>query len=262
MDVTMTVAEELKVVMVEIFPWVLFWHSLYRASQVLSPRLWSGTYPSRLSDSERDYWDASVVSSLHGVVISALGFYVLWTDVNIHDGGYAYESRLSRLCLAVVVGYLINDLYLGLTHLEWPGTSMMLFHHILGIVAMTYTAVYHFGSGMVVCIVVLEATSPFINFRWFFDKSGMKLSSPTLYLANGAMITVSWFALRICFYGYSIMKYVVFGWSELMSYGNHMHTLVVVIGLAGGYVLQVIWFKKIFAGLKKALSAKSSSKSD
>jgi hypothetical protein len=40
-----------------------------------------------------------------------------------------------------------------------------------------------------------------------------------------------------------------------MAYNNHLHTIVVVFGMAGGYVLQVIWFKKIFAGMMKALTS-------
>jgi hypothetical protein len=223
--------------------------------QFLSPRLWPATYPSKLTQSECDYWNASAVSSVHGVVVSAVGFYVLSTQNELYSEGYKYETAESLLCVNIVVGYLMSDLYLSITHLEWPGTAMMLFHHILGIFSMIYTTVYHFGTGMVVCIVVLEATSPFVNFRWFFEKNGMKTESPTLYVLNGAMITISWFLLRICFYGWMIINYVYLLWAELMAYDNHMHTFVVVFGMAGGYVLQVVWFKKIFVGMMKALSA-------
>ena len=223
--------------------------------QFMSPRLWPATYPSRLTPSECDFWNASAVSSVHGIVVSAVGFYVLRTQDALYTEGYTYETPESLLCVNIVVGYLLSDLYLGITHLDWPGTAMMLFHHILGIFSMIYTSVYHFGTGMIVCIVVLEATSPFVNFRWFFEKNGLKTSSPTLYLVNGAMITVSWFLLRICFYGWMIFNYVFRQWSDLMSYDNHLHTFVVVFGMAGGYVLQVLWFKKIFAGMMKALSA-------
>jgi hypothetical protein len=41
-----------------------------------------------------------------------------------------------------------------------------------------------------------EATTPFINLRWFFDVSGMK-SSP-LYLINGLIMFVGWYTIRIC----------------------------------------------------------------
>jgi hypothetical protein len=198
------------------------------------------------------------VSSVHGVVVSAVGFYVLATQEELYVQGYAYETPESRLCVAIVVGYLISDMYLGLTHMEWPGSEMMLFHHVLGIFSMIYTAVHHIGTGMVVCIVVLEATSPFVNFRWFFEKNGLKQTSPILYIVNGVMITLSWFLLRICFYGWMIVSFVFNRWSELMTYDNHMHTVVVVVGLAGGYILQVVWFKKIFVGMLKAL--KSSNK--
>ena len=187
--------------------------------------------------------------------MSVVGFHVLATQSELYSEGYKYETPESLLCVNIVVGYLLSDLCLGLTHLEWPGTMMMLFHHVLGIFSMVYTTTHHFGTGMIVCIVVLEATSPFINFRWYFEKSGMKTSAPMLYLVNGALITLSWFLLRICFYGWMIFKFVFQLWSDLISYDNHLHTFVVVFGLVGGYVLQVVWFKKIFAGMMKALSA-------
>lgn len=197
------------------------------------------------------------MSSVHGVVVAAAGLHVMFTDNRLYTDGYKFESDGSLLCVNIVVGYLISDLYLGITHMDWPGSYMMLFHHALGIFSMIYTAVYHFGTGMVVCIVVVEATSPFVNFRWFFEKSGLKTSAPMLYLVNGAMITLSWFVLRICFYGWVIVHFVLLRWSELMAYRNPLHSAVVVVGLAGGYLLQVMWFKKIVAGMMKALAGPS-----
>lgn len=256
MEANNDIMSEMKVAFTAVLPWFVFWHVMYRAFQFLSPRLWPATYPKRLTPSECDYWNASAVSSVHGVVVSAVGFYVLGTQDELYTKGYNYETPESLLCVNIVVGYLLSDLYLGVTHLEWPGTSTMLFHHVLGIFSMMYTTVHHFGTGMIVCMVVLEATSPFINFRWFFEKNGMKTSAPTLYLVNGVMITLSWFALRICFYGWMIFNFVYQLWPELMSYDNHLHTFVVVVGMGGGYILQVLWFKKIFAGMLKAMSAK------
>lgn len=280
------VIDELKVALAGILPWFVFWHVMYRAFQVcsplvplmlylqvqyyiistyriccifirkfLSPRLWPATYPSRLTPSECDFWDASAVSSVHGVIVSVVGFYVLFTQDALYTEGYKYETPEALLCMNIVVGYLISDLYLSLTHLEWPGTSMMLFHHLLGIFSMIYTTVHHYAAGTIVCMVVLEATSPFINFRWFFEKNGIKTTSPFLYLLNGAMITLSWFLLRICFYGWMIFNFVIRLWSDLMSYNSYLHTFVVVFGMLGGYALQIVWFKKIFAGMMKALTS-------
>lgn len=246
-----------------IFFWFLFFHLLYRFFQVFSPKIWPETYNKLLRNdkNEADYWDSCVVSTIHGILVAGVGFYVIFTQEGYFTEDYEFESREALLCGYIITGYLISDAYLCLTHLMWPGLNMLLFHHFLGIYCFGYAILHHFGTGMVVSSVVLEATSPFINNRWFFDKSGYRQSS--MYLINGVMITLSWFVLRISFFGWVTYRYTYALFPVLLSYNNYHHMAVTLVGFGGAYGLQVVWFQKIVAGmLKVLLGSKSKSVKD
>ena len=138
---------------------------------------------------------------------------------------------------------------------------MLLFHHVLGIICMFHSLTMGYGSGLVIPCVIVEATAPFVNGRWFLDKIGWR--SSTLYIINGAMITILWFLLRIVFMGWFLFQYVYVKWDELMGYNDISHVIVVLSGFVGGYGLQVIWFQKIVSGMMKILSTtKPKSKDD
>lgn len=245
---------------INVFAWFVAFHLLYRASKVFSPMIAPETYSNlrKKDPNEADYWDSCVVSAVHGIFISALGFYVLMEE-DVIGGGYTYETPLSRLCTYIITGYLFNDMILCLTHRMWPGLGMLLFHHILGVYCTTYSLYTHYGSGLVVLTVVVEATAPFVNGRWFLDKLGWR--NTTLYLVNGMIITVTWFLLRILFMGWYLYIFAYEKWGELVGFDNKQLMFVVLAGFVGGYGLQVIWFQKILSGMLKVLSSsKSSSK--
>lgn len=86
-----------------------------------------------------------------------------------------------------------------------------------------------------------------MNGRWFLHTHGLK--DTTLYIVNGALMALSFFLLRI-------VGMAVFGWRILMTIDKLMELPLTTYGLllpcyVVGYMLQLMWFRKIFEGLIK-----------
>ena len=108
------------------------------------------------------------------------------------------------------------------------------------------------------CAVLMETTTPFVNQRWFFAQSGIK--SGVLYLVNGLVMTVLWFLLRI----------LVFFWlgTRLFAMREQVFSVplyksgFILFSYAGGFSLQIFWFRKILKGALKAVGIGGGSTSE
>jgi len=150
----------------------------------------SSTYMT-LPSAARGYWAASVVSTIHAVLLSAFCYHAatsgsLWTRWDLF-----LSTPESEFCISVFCGYLCSDLCVALYYRgAWSGWKMNVAHHsvvILSLVQMlsglgsdrsTYGHCFAMSAGMT------ELTTPFVNNRWFMDQMGMKSSS--VFAVNGA----------------------------------------------------------------------------
>ena len=57
---------------------------------------------------------------------------------------------------------------------------------------------------MTVIFSFTEATTPFVNFRWFLYETDLKNSS--LYAVNGLVLWLSWFVIRIALIPFIVYK--------------------------------------------------------
>jgi hypothetical protein len=106
-----------------------------------------------------------------------------------------------------------------------------------------------FAHSVAICAMLTEATTPFINQRFFFDKAGMK--SGSLYLVNGLLMTVLWFILRVLMFGW--LGWRLFLMREGIMALPFVHRAVALSSYVVGYALQLFWFDKILRGALKAL---------
>ena len=131
-------------------------------------------------------------------------------------------------------------------------------HHVLGIISWTIMDIDAMGHIFGMCAVLMETTTPFVNQRWFFAQSGIK--SGVLYLVNGLVMTVLWFLLRI----------LVFFWlgTRLFAMREQVFSVplyksgFILFSYAGGFSLQIFWFRKILKGALKAVGIGGGSTSE
>lgn len=214
------------------------------------------TAPASLDGPTRMYWATSAVSLIHGVVISYLAWHAMtpfWTSFDLH-----LVTPESIRCQQIYLGYVTADLVPLFWHRrQWPGTTAYLGHHIVSLLCwgllLARGELHGFGAGL----LILEATAPFTNGRWFLHTLGRK--DTTFYVVNGVCMALSFFALRIVYAGWLVMRYAI-GQGALVS-GLPLSTRVVSFGgFAFGYGLQFFWFRKIVQGMIKALGGGSGKK--
>ncbi|XP_011032790.1 PREDICTED: transmembrane protein 56-B-like [Populus euphratica] len=152
--------------------------------------------------------------------------------------------------LQVSAGYFIADLGMIIWFYPSLGGVEYVIHHFLSLVAVAYSMLTGEGQLYTYMVLISETTTPGINLRWYLDTAGMKKSKA--YLLNGVVIFFAWFVARILlfiylFYHVFLHLYQV---KQMHSFGRLL-ALVVPVVLS---VMNLMWFWKIFKGMKKTLA--------
>ncbi|KAL0400217.1 UNVERIFIED_CONTAM: hypothetical protein Sradi_2365000 [Sesamum radiatum] len=126
----------------------------------------------------------------------------------------------------------------------------MVIHHILSLVGVMYPMVTGEGQLYTFMVLASEATTPWINLRWYLDAAGMKRSNA--YIVNGVVIFIAWLVARILWFVY-LFYHVYLHFDQV----KQMHTtgiMLVLLVPALLSIMNLLWFRKIFKGLQKTLA--------
>lgn len=104
-----------------------------------------------------------------------------------------------------------------------------------------------------------EATTPFINARWFLTKSGQRLG--LLYNLNGGAIFISWTLFRMLPIPFQVSR-LYFDFDNLIAAGGPAPFVTAVTVVVLVAVLNTKWYYLIFRGFFKLLSEVRSAKPD
>jgi len=208
--------------------------------------------PSKLvKPADRAYYGSSILAILHGIVVSILALMAgldagFWT-VTWEPWDYHAQTPATARCIHVFLAFLLTDLLpLFYYRKEWAGTGMYIGHHTLSCVAWGDALLNGTCHNVAVGLLLLEATSPFINGRYFLSTHGLK-SSP-VYLYNGVAMAVSFLILRIIGMGSLGAKlFYIDAATSSAVLGNKTYMLLPIFIF--GYGLQLTWFQKILSGL-------------
>jgi hypothetical protein len=224
------------------------WFAFFGTMQILA----RFTAPSKLDGPTRAYWASSIVSTIHGVYVAPLA----WRAMS--SGGYWSSDDVTLAtddavhCCAIYLGYLIADFVPLLVYVNaWKGSTPYLWHHGLSLISWCMMATRGHLLAVAVGLLLLEATAPFTNGRWFLSTIG--ISSGLLYTINGLCMAISFFVLRVCFMGWLFVRYVVVLRAGFFALPPTTW-LTVLACYAFGYPLQLFWFRKIAIGIVKVLS--------
>jgi len=222
----------------------VFFHAVFWAAYSGSG---SSSIYQKLPSSEKGYWAASIVSTVHAVLLSILCYSSAQSSGVWEKWDFFLTTPETYLCCAVFCGYLIADLVLALYYnSQWPGWQLNLVHHVVVIVSLMQMMT-GYGHCFALAAGMTELTTPFVNNRWFMDKFGMK-SSP-LFVANGMIMLVSWFFVRVCYFTY--VGYRLIGMREQLFTINWFGLFFFILNYLAAFCLQLIWFQKILMGALK-----------
>ncbi|KAI5597220.1 hypothetical protein POPTR_002G056600v4 [Populus trichocarpa] len=210
---------------------------------------------SSLTKSQRIEWNNRAISTFHAVFMATMSLYFVFCSDLFSDqcpGGLVtlQSSALSTFALGVSVGYFISDLGMIIWFYPSLGGMEYVIHHFLSMISVAYSMLTGEGQLYAYMVLISETTTPGVNLRWYLDIAGMKRSKA--YLVNGVVIFFAWFVARILlfiylFYHVSLHQYQV----KQMHASGQLLALVVPVVLS---VMNMMWFWKIFKGMKKTLA--------
>lgn len=227
-------------------PWFALYAVTFSASRFLGPKIFVGA--SQLKSADRSYWAASVASVLNCVLIVPMAW-AACKEANFLavNAPLTVSTALSTFCCHAMVGYTSYDMLPLLYHRkEWSGVTLYLVHHVCSLATWGLAATSGLTHSIVVPVLLLEATGPFVNLRWFLSTHGLK--DTWLYLANGLAMFLSFFVLRVLFNWWIFFNRIALRHDDMMALPTHIMLLTYVL-FPINLFLQLVWFQKIMNGI-------------
>lgn len=237
--------------------------SFFSFNMIIMPMvssLWKG-----FSGADRAFISATHNSTLNAVVAASMALQVGYTygvGVHLYSLPLSFSSPESTALACMVIGYLSADLLFCLTYTsQWPGWQATIGHHVFGILSFGVLVADGSGHGLILAAIILEFTNPIVNTRYLMDKFQYRETYPTLYIFVGAMMTLGFFILRICFFSYAgYYNFTGARLTEFLEWDSTLAQVVTIISYTFGIGLQYFWFFKIMKGLLKLLFGPKKSK--
>ncbi|XP_051151775.1 uncharacterized protein LOC127265812 isoform X2 [Andrographis paniculata] len=228
--------------------------TVYELSHLISPVCFKSFF--NLSKSRQVEWSNRAISTFHAVYVTIVSFYfVFFSDLystDIHRGPVTLRSSTSStFVMGVSLGYFLSDLGMIIWCYPSLGGMEYIIHHLLSMVGVTYPMLT--GDAQIYTFMVLlsEATTPWINLRWYLDAAGMKTSKA--YIMNGVVIFLAWLVARILLFIY--LFYHLYTHLDQVKQLHQVGVVLAVVTPSALSVMNLMWFWKIFKGLKKTLAA-------
>ncbi|XP_057987542.1 uncharacterized protein LOC110631892 isoform X1 [Hevea brasiliensis] len=219
----------------------------------LSPLCFKGY--DKLSKAEQIEWNNRGFSTFHALIVASASFYLLLLS-GLFDEDSQDEliinrnSIVSNSVLGISVGYFLADLAMILWNFPALGGLEYVLHHGLSMYSMFLSLISGQGQIYILMVLFSEATTPFVNLRWYLDVAGKKSSK--MYICNGVLLFLGWLVARIllfiCLFTHmfihfdQVKKIFPLGFYSILSAAPIMA------------VMNVVWFWKIAKGLIKTLS--------
>ncbi|GBG24421.1 Transmembrane protein 56 [Hondaea fermentalgiana] len=233
-------------------PWLFAFHGLYWACRSgIAPMF--ETYRNIERD-KRGFWCASMVSSGHAILITALSVRALMKDPGlVTRGDFFYTTPESTKAAEIFFGYIASDLLLSVYYrARWNGWVENLLHHVCILATWGIFLATDSGGFFTSVAHICEITTPFVNQRWFLYEAGLKTT--TGYFYNGLAMLGLWFLSRIVLYTAAGVA-LVNSRDQLFQLGTPKATLVLFCYTAG-FTLQYQWFYRIVKGALKSLRSR------
>lgn len=237
----------------------LVWEALFRLCQfaiaiaVKVPFVVAGGSENRQARVEKLLRDGPsyAVSLIHAVLVVYIGLPVFLRTVHATtDDQYSGRNEAAEWLCAVFLGYLTQDV----VHifLVWPqlGGWDVIFHHATffccGAVC-GYHALYIYPFTW---LTLGEASTIFLNIRWFLLQSGRPASHIATWLVS--LLFASSFAVtRFLIYG-SGLAHMAYNHEVLVEiWQRHPSVAFVTVLIGMGFALNVIWLRKILSRVWK-----------
>ncbi|KAG2378641.1 hypothetical protein C9374_008280 [Naegleria lovaniensis] len=222
----------------------------YGMSSVLSSTFRSMTFPKKIN------WVSRLVSNVHAIIsfggalwaiIMTAECYKRWDVV-----ASCFDYEAGYLTLQYTIGYFTYDLVFMLLFYKELGGIGLVLHHFFGIVGWGLILSYENFSFFALLFTLTEATTPFVNQRWFLYESGMK--DKPIYSVFGFLLWLSWSLVRMPLVPFTFM-YIMYNWEDLAK-APFAVPFVCIFNYILITALNTYWYYLISKGLLSVLFGK------
>uniref|UniRef100_A0A0D3EVG5 TLC domain-containing protein n=1 Tax=Oryza barthii TaxID=65489 RepID=A0A0D3EVG5_9ORYZ len=223
--------------------------AVYDITQKVSSHCFKGY--DNLSPMKKVEWNNRGFSTFHALVAAVVSFYLVVISDLFHSNIIIdRNSWLSDAMFGVSIGYFLTDLVMILWYFPSLGGKEYLLHHGLSMYAICLALLSGKAHMYILMVLFTEATTPFVNLRWYLEVAGKKTHN--LYLYNGLALFVGWLVARVILFIY-FFTHMYFHFDQVKSIFplGFYSILTVPPALA---VMNLFWFWKIFKGMLKTLS--------
>lgn len=224
---------------------------------VVSPSI-SSRFPSyrRLPKRSQVDWNVRVVSTIQSTFITACALYILSIDrrrsaLNWYERIWGYDGA-SGMVQGLAAGYFLWDLQVSAVHLDVLGVGSLV--HAISALLVTGIGFRPFVNYYGLNFILYEASTPFLNGHWFFDKLQMTGSSAQLY--NGIVLIGTFFCARLAWGTYQSIRVYQDLWKAWTYAGSNATPLPfwLAVMFAGSNsalcVLNYYWFGKMVTAVR------------
>ncbi|KAF2290337.1 hypothetical protein GH714_011152 [Hevea brasiliensis] len=166
---------------------------VYKLTGFLSPLCFKGY--DKLTEAEKIEWNNRGFSTFHALIVASASFYLLLLSGLFYEDSQDEliinrKSIVSNSVLGISVGYFLADLSMILWNFPALGGLEYVLHHGLSMYSIFLSLISGQGQMYILMVLFSEATTPFVNLRWYLDVAGRKSSK--MYVCNGVLLFLGW----------------------------------------------------------------------
>lgn len=218
-------------------------------SPILSKTLFPRSYGRLKTRRDRNNWNIHAVSLVHVLIIIPYSYRCLNSPELESDRVYGWDPRVGTMA-GIACGYFAWDTFDSI----WNFIDIGFVIHGMVCFLICFIAYKPFMAFYGPRFLMWELSTPFLNIHWFLDK--MNLTGSTIQLINGIFLLTSFAGARLI-YG-SIQSRELLG--TLFEIKDQVPLPVLLVYGVGDVILNclnVIWFFKMIAALRKRLWTKN-----
>ncbi|XP_078603228.1 TLC domain-containing protein 4-B-like [Branchiostoma floridae x Branchiostoma japonicum] len=225
--------------------------------EVLSPwlsRRLTSCYE-RLPRAQQVEWNNKITATINDVLCTVFTMYALFFDDKLRYDDLRSDSHWCKLAGAIILGYFTADILEMFCRPKIKWDTAMFLHHLAAAV-MAYVSLfwYNFAQFYGNIMIMMEASSPFLNIRNLLLLAGWSKSSRP-YTFVSASFVITFFIFRV-----AIIPPFWCAAIDQMRVNPDIHAPEFRVGRDVGIltaivlnVLNVYWFTLIWAKTKKKL---------
>lgn len=196
-----------------------------------------------------------LVSTAHAFLSLALAVFVCIgeTQFSDHSQSLIGKSFVTTVSIAWSLGYYFYDIQMVAKEYPKLGEYPVIVHHIMYILGALAIVFYDHGYFIMVLFNLTEASTPFVNVRWFLSETGLDSKFSLVYAVNGILMWLMFGVCRIYMCVWVFPAYLWIGqWLHLSRFPRFMICYALLL-YAGISALNLFWYYKITMGLVKVV---------